>query len=180
MLPVELLATLSVDNVSIATLNQPAEPVHSSAFLVDVEALLGLKQLWDGAPTLPIILEVDITHQLMWVKVELFEAEGRWHLALFVDFGSVKELLLGVVLKNVASEGVCQVTTYIGKLSSLVNMVALTVIKHDNIATVVTVELTQDIMHVKVPLLSIRGNLNRMVLLLEVLDRVLVHLDSGL
>lgn len=58
LLSVELLATKLVNNVTIASLDEPSKSVHTTSLLVDVEVLLGLQELGNGAACTLVILEL--------------------------------------------------------------------------------------------------------------------------
>ena len=65
-----------VHNVPVSTLHEPAKSVHSAALFVDIESLLGLKELWDCTTCVGVILELKVTHQVVRVEVKLLNAEG--------------------------------------------------------------------------------------------------------
>ena len=106
LLSVELLPSMLVDNMPVAALLKPAEAIDTASLLVHVEALLGLQELGNGATRALVILEVEITHQVMWVEIKLLNAEGSWNLALFIDVCGIEELLFGIILENVTRVGV--------------------------------------------------------------------------
>ena len=180
LLSIELLPTLSVNNVAVASLDQPAKSVDSAALLVNVEALLGLKELGNGAATPLIVLEVYIAHEIVWVEVELLKAEWCRHLALFIDFGGIEELLIRVVLKNVSCQRVGQVTSNIRQLSGLIDVVTLIIFKDNNISTVVSIKFSKDIIDIKSPIFSVRRHFHWMVWFIEILDRIIVDLNDSL
>jgi len=103
LLPVELLATLLVHDVSVASLDEPAEAVNSAALLVHIEALFSLKKLWNRAASALIVLELQVTHQVVRVEIELLNTEWSRDLALVIEVVLREHLLLRVVLQNVAS-----------------------------------------------------------------------------
>lgn len=111
----------------------------------------------------------------MRVKVELFNAEWRWKFTLIVEISIAKHLLLRVVLEDVQRDGVLKITTNVSHVACLVTVVSLTILENNDVATVVSVELTQDIVHIERPVVSIRGHLDRVFWLLEVLDELLGH-----
>ena len=164
--------------MAVRSLHQPPKSVHSAAPLVHVESLLGLKQLRYGSPTATIILEVDITHQIMRVEIELFETEGRRHFPFFVYVGGIEELLLGVVLEHVPCLRVGQVASNVGRLAQFIDVIALIVLEDDDVSSIVPIELSQDVMHVERPIVSVRGHVNWMLLLFKVLNRVIIDFNS--
>ena len=124
---VELLATQFVDDMTITPLDEPAKSVHSATLLVYVEALLGLQELWYSSPSALVVLELEITDEIMRVEVELFDAEWSRQLTLVIEISSHEELLFRMVLKNVALR-VLQVTTDIGGLARLITVVSLAIL----------------------------------------------------
>lgn len=70
--------------MTISTLDEPSEAIDSPALLVNIEALLRLKQLGDRSATSLIVLEVEVAHQVMRVEVEFFEAEWGRHLTFII------------------------------------------------------------------------------------------------
>ena len=82
-----------------------------------------------------------------------------------------------MVFKDVTSCWVLKVATGIGGLSSFVYVVALTILQHLDIASVISIELAQYIMDVKCSMFRVRWHLHRMTWLVEVLKHVLGHED---
>ena len=116
----------------------------------------------------------------MRVEVEFLNAEGGWHLAFLVDLGTVEQLLLGVVLEDVARESVLEIAAHIRPLTGLVHVMAFAILKDDNVASLVSVELSQDVAHVEGSVVRVRWHLHRMKRLGEVLDKLLGHHDLSL
>ena len=170
LLTVKLLASMFVNNVAVAALNEPAEPVHSAALFVDVEALLSLKELWDSPASALVVLEFEVAHEVVRVKVEFFDTERCRYFTLVIDLLRAEHLLFGVVLEDIARGGVLQITTNICLLASLVDIIALTILKYDDVATLITIKLTQDIINIERAMISIWRHFNWMSGLLEVLD----------
>lgn len=180
LLSIEFLPTLSVNNVAVASLDQPAKSVDSAALLVNVEALLGLEELGNGATTPLIVLEVYIAHKIVWVEVKLLKAEWCRYLALFIDFGCIEELLIRVVLKNVSCQWVGQVTSNVRQLSGLIDVVTLIIFEDNNISTVVSIKFSKDIIDIKSPIFSVRRHLNWMVWFVKILDHIIIDLNDSL
>ena len=109
----------------------------------------------------------------MRVEVVLLNAERSWYLTLFVDLYEVKHLLLGVIFEDVARGRVLEIASHICPLASLVNMVTIAILKDDNVASFVSVELTQDVAHVKGSIVRVRWHLHWMLHL----SKVLYHLQ---
>lgn len=139
LLSVKLFATEFVYNVAVSALDKPAKAIHASAFLVHVEVLPCLQQLRDGATCALVILELKVTHKVVRVEVELLDAEGGRHFSFFVHLACRKHLLLGVVFEHIARFWVGQVAANIGRVSSLVSVVALTILENDDVATVISI-----------------------------------------
>ena len=116
----------------------------------------------------------------MRVEVELLNAEGSWYLTLLVDLGAVEHLLLRVVLEDVARLCVLEITPRIRPLTGLVHMMTFAILKDDNVASLVSVELTQDVAHVEGSIVRVRWHLHRMKHLSKVLDHLLRHHDLSL
>ena len=90
----------------VASLFKPSKSVDSTSLLVNVESLLRLQELRNGATCALIILELKITHQVMRVEIKLLNAEGCWNLALFVNVCGIEKLLFSMILENVTCVGV--------------------------------------------------------------------------
>lgn len=73
-----------------------------------------------------------------------------------------------------------KVTTDVGCLSCLVAVVALTILENNDIATVVSVELSQNVIHIERPVVRIWWHLNWMGRLSKVLDQLLRHHNFSL
>mmetsp|Transcript_13465 Transcript_13465/g.18429 ORF Transcript_13465/g.18429 Transcript_13465/m.18429 type:complete len:311 (-) Transcript_13465:4071-5003(-) len=116
----------------------------------------------------------------MRVEVEFFDAEGGRHFALIIHVLLTEHLLLRVVLQDVASRWVLQVAAYIRRLPSLVDVVTLTILEDNDVATLIAIELAQDVVYVKGAMVGIRGHLHWVCWLVEVLDKVLRHDDFSL
>ena len=175
LFPVELLPTLLVNDMAVSTLDKPSKPVDSSALLINVEALFGLKQLWNRPAAFMIVLEIDVAHEIVGVEVEFLDTERCRDLSLFIYIICVKELLLRVVLKNVSCEWVSQVASDICQLASLVNVISLTIFEDNNVATIVSVEFSQNVINIERPIVRIRWHLNWVIRLVKVFESILVH-----
>jgi hypothetical protein len=64
--------------------NQPSMLVDPSALLVNEEALLSLQESWNGQLRFVVIVEVQVTLQIMGVKVVLLDTERCWKLTSIV------------------------------------------------------------------------------------------------
>lgn len=128
LLPIELLSTVLVNNMPVAALLKPSKSIYSTSLLVDVEALLRLEELRNGATSALIILEFKITHQVMWVEIELLNAEGSWNLALFINVCGVEKLLFSMVLENVTCVRILQITTHICRMTCLVYILSTSIL----------------------------------------------------
>lgn len=71
---VEPCSTKFVDNMSILV-NQPSMLVDPSALLVNEEALLSLQESWNGQLRFVVKVKVQVTLQIMGVKVVLLDTE---------------------------------------------------------------------------------------------------------
>ena len=105
----------------------------------------------------------------MRVEIELFNAEGRWNLALVINIIGVKKLLFSMIFENVTCVGILQITAHICRMTRLVNILSLSVLKDLDIAAIVSVKLTKNIMYVKSPAIGVWRHLNWMVRLAKVL-----------
>ena len=113
----------------------------------------------------------------MRVKVEFFDTEGCWHFSPFVHILAVKELLLAVILQDVSCCWVLQVTAFISWLSCFVDRVTLTIFEYDDVASVIPIKLTKNVIDIECSVVSIRWHLNWMVLLVEIFKMLLAHND---
>ena len=105
----------------------------------------------------------------MRVEIELFNAEGRWNLALVINIIGVEKLLFSMIFENVTCVGILQITAHICRMTRLVNILSLGVLKDLDIAAIVSVKLTKNIMYVKSPAIGVWRHLNWMVRLAKVL-----------
>ena len=113
----------------------------------------------------------------MRVEIELFNAEGRWDLALFINVIGVEKLLFSMIFENVTCVGILQITAHIRRMTCLVNILSLGVLKDLDIAAIISVKLTKNIMYVKSPVIGVWRHLNWMVRLAKVLQRLSGHHD---
>jgi len=60
-------------------------------------------------------------------------------------------------------------------MASLVAIVAMTILENNNVTTIVSVKLSQDIIDVESSVISVRRNLDRVSLLVKVLNQLLRH-----
>lgn len=169
-----------VYDMAVAALNKPAEAVDSAALLINIEALLGLQKLWNSAASALIVLELKVAHEVVRVEVEFFNAERSRYFTLVIDIIRAEHLLLSVVLEDVAGGGVLEVTANVSLLASLVNVVALTILEHNNVATLIAVQLTQDVIDVEGAVVGVGRHLYGMSWLVKVLDQVLRHHNLSL
>ena len=105
----------------------------------------------------------------MRVEIELFNAEGRWDLALIINVIGVEKLLFSMIFENVTCVGILQITAHICRMTCLVNILTLGILKDLDIAAIISVKLTKNIMYVKSPVIGIWRHLNWMVRLTKVL-----------
>ena len=166
--------------MAVTSLDEPAKSVDSSALLVYVETLFGLEQLWNGTSRTRVILEIQVTHQIMRIEIELFNAEWSGNFTLVIHLLGIKQLLLRVVLQDITGGWVLQITTDVGCLSCLVTVVALTILEHNDVATVVSVELSQNVIHIERPVVCIGWHLNWMGRFCKVLNQLLRHHNFSL
>ena len=159
----------------VAALFKPSKSIHSAPFLVYVEALFRLQELRNGTTSALIILELKITHQVMWVEIELLDAEGCWNLALFINIRGIEKLLFSMILENVTCVRILQITTHICRMTCLVDILSLCILKDNDIATIVSVKLTKNVMYVEGPIIGIWRHLDWMVRLTEILKWLSRH-----
>ena len=180
LLAIKLLPPKLVNDVTITTLDEPAKAIDASTLLVYVESLLSLQELGDGTTSALIILELKISHQVMRVKVEFLKTEGRGHFTLIVHICSVEQLLLRVVLQDVARGGVLQVAPDICLVTCLVAIVPLTILEDYNVSTVIAVQFTKDVVDVEGAVIGIGWHLHRVSRLVKVLNQLLRHHNFSL
>ena len=76
--------------MAVASLDEPAESVDSPALLVYIETLFGLEQLWDGETRTCVILEIQVTHQIVRIEIELFNAEWSGNFTLVIHIVGIE------------------------------------------------------------------------------------------
>ena len=170
LLSIESLSSFFVYNMHITTLNEPAKFVNSSAFFVNAESLFGLLQLWKSPSCNFLVLEVEVSHQIMGIEVVLFNAEWSWHLTLVINRFFLEHDLRRPIVDDITSLCVQHVASHVGLVAILVDFIAHTVLKNDNISAIISIQLTQNVIHIEVSLLSIRCSLIWICWLSEILD----------
>lgn len=75
---------------------------------------------------------------------------------------------------------VLQVTTNVRHVARLVAIVALTILEDNDVSTIIPIKLTEDIVHVESPIVSIGRHLDWVLGLGEVLNQLLGHDNLGL
>ena len=73
-----------------------------------------------------------------------------------------------------------QITSLVSRLASLVAEVALAVLEHENVASVVPVQLSEYVVDIESSALSVGGHLDWVLGLVEVPQRILAHDDLSL
>ena len=116
----------------------------------------------------------------MGVEVELLYREGRGHLSFLVHVERGEHWHSAIVFQDFASGLVLQITSLVSRLASLVAEVALAVLEHDNVASVVPVQLSEYVVDIESSALSVGGHLDWVLGLVEVLQRILAHDDLSL
>jgi len=71
-----------------------------------------------------------------------------------------------------------QVTTLVSGVSVLILDVAFIVLKNDNVTLIIAVEISKNITLIEVPLVHVRGNVDGLGLVSEVLKRLFTHLNK--
>ena len=175
LLAIELFSAGFVYDVPVSSLHKPTKPIHSAALFIDIESLLGLEKLGNCTTCARIILELKVSHQVVRVEVKLLNTERCRNFTFFVNFLSTKQLCFRVVLQDIPGLGVCQVTANVRWMASLVAIVAMTILENNNVTTIVSVKLSQDIIDVESSVISVRRNLDRVSLLVKVLNQLLRH-----
>ena len=122
-------------------------------------------------------MELKIADQIVWIEVELLHTEWSRDFTFVIDICSIEKFLFCVVFKDVACVGILKITSDVGGVTSLVTAVTLVVLENNNVATIITVKLTQDVIDVESAMVSIWRHLDWMSRLVEVLDQLLRHND---
>jgi len=85
-----------------------------------------------------------------------------------------------MVLDDVTSLGISQVTSHVSRVARLILVVAFIILKYDDVAAVVTIEISKNVVLVEIPRVGIRRTLNCVLLTPEVLQKVVGHFNLGL
>ena len=154
----------------IASLNEPAKFVNSSAFFVNAESLFGLLQLWKSPSCDFLVLEIEVSYQIMWIEVVFFNAEWSRHLTLIINRFFLEHDFTRPVVDDITSLCFQHVASHVGLVAILVDFIAHTVLKNNNISTIISIQLTQNVIHIEVSQFSIRCSLIWICWLSEILD----------
>ena len=91
----------------------------------------------------------------MAIKVEALKVERLRELPLFVKVTCLEDLPTFLILDNVSSLRIHKVTLLINSTSELINELAFLVLKDQRMSTLISVEISQNVVHIELPLLSI-------------------------
>jgi hypothetical protein len=130
--------------------------------------------LVSSTATCRVFLEIEVTKEIMWVEVVPFNAVWGRDLATLIDFCLVEHRLLTVVLDDV-TVGVTEVPTLVRWLAILVDTISLSILQDDNVALIITIEVTKDVVLVEVPGIVVWRDLDSWVAVLELHERLLRH-----
>jgi len=189
--------------VASSTALQPSVLVHATTLLVHKEALLRLEQSGKelGSIRLRFLLvgttlafvfrailsgvnPIKVTHERMGVEIVLFEAEGCRDFPTLVQVGLGEHLLALEVLDDIASGGITQVAALVGWATGLVLDVAFFVLEDDDVALLIAVKISKNILDVEVSALMVWRHLHCEFTTDEILQRLIIDLkltiiDSG-
>lgn len=136
---VKFLTSRNVNNVALVQKHHPAMFVAPAALFVHKEALRTLHQLW-----LPIFV-VKVAHKVVGVEVVTLHAEGIRNLSILAQVGLRKHLLEVVVLDNRSSFLVNEVALFV----NCVALVILPILCDNNVAVLVSWQVTKDVIYVE-------------------------------
>ena len=203
LLAIELLPPEFVDQVASSTALQPSMLVHATTLLVHKEALLGLEQSGEElrsirlrfllvGTTLAFVFRaifcgvdpIKVTHERMGVEIVLLEAEGCRDFPTLVQVRLGEHLLALEVLDDIASGGITQVAALVGWATGLVLDVAFFVLEDDDVALLIAVKISKNILDVEVSALMVWRHLHCEFTTDEILQRLIIDLkltiiDSG-
>jgi len=149
--------------------------VDTTGPLVDVEALGSLHE--HGLA----IFVVKVTHNLVWVEIVLLNAEWCWNLTTLVHLIATEHRLTSHVLDDVVSLGVGQVTTLVNWLTLFVMVSSILVLEDNDVALLVSVKVSEHVVFVESAQVRLWWDRDHrwLLLLLEVLQHVLVHVNNA-
>jgi len=179
--------------------------VHAAPLLVHEKALLALQQAGEELGSLGLgfflvgaalaalagsgavfggVDPVEVAHQGVRVEIVLLEAEGSRYFTTLVQVRLGEHLLALVVLDDVAGGGVSQVAALVGGSSGLVLDVAFFVLEDDDVALLIAVEISKDILDVEISPFMVWRHLDCRITPNEVLqglihDLKLTIIDAG-
>ena len=105
----------------------------------------------------------------MWVEIEFFNTEWRGNFSLIIHIGSIEKLCFGVVLKDIASYWILKIATIICQMACFVARITVVILENYDISSIISLQLTQDIIDVESSMVRIWGDLNGMIWLVEIL-----------
>jgi hypothetical protein len=143
--------------------------VDTARLFVHEETLVCLHQLGFA------IEVIEVTHELMRIKVVLFYAEGSGNLTVFVHFVRAEHLLEVQVLDNRSGVLVEQVTALIRQITLLVTVISTLTLADNSISIFISVKFTKNIVDVESSQVSIWWHINRLLIKLVLNVRSHVH-----
>lgn len=155
---IEPCSTKFVNNMSIL-INQPSMLVDSSTLLVNEEALFSLQESWNGQLRFVVKVKVQVTLQIMGVKVVLFNTERCRELTSIIQVinAEVNVMPARETFNDVTCSWVDQITAVVGWSALPVNFIASFVLNHNDIAFVVTLPISEHIVHIEISLVCVRN-----------------------
>ena len=116
----------------------------------------------------------------MWVEVEFLNAEWGRYFSFVVNVSRVEKLGSSVILEHIASLGVSEVTSDVCGMARLVPIVPLTILKDNDVASFVPIELSKNVVDVESSVVGIRWHFHWVGWLVEVLNQLLRHHNFSL
>lgn len=133
--------------------NEPTHLINSAAKFVTEVSLFVSLHVHKLLASLGVTVKV--TSDIMAIKVEALKVEWWRELALFIKFTCLENLSSLFTLDNVSSLRIHKVTLLIDSTSNLINELTFLVLQDQRMSPLISVEISQDVVHIELPLLSI-------------------------
>lgn len=137
---IKFLATRNVNDMALIQEHHPSLLVAAAAFFVNKETLRTLHQLWLS------VLVIEVTHQVVRIKVVPFHAERIWNLTILIQVVLRKHLLEVLVFNDCTCLLIYKIAVSINRVSFIVLCLSFC----DNDVTIgVSRQVAQNVIFVK-------------------------------
>jgi hypothetical protein len=158
--------------MTLSSMSHPTKLVNTTTFLVYEESFSCLHEVW-----LCVLVEIEITKDLVRIKVVLFYAEWSGHFTARVHLWLSKHDFCRLVFNDIACFGVLEITSLVCKMSLQISWCAILVTEHNYVTLFISIEFAQDIVFIESPQVSVGWYVDLAFKLLKTAQDLVSHLN---